>query len=204
MLHGMVVPRSSTTVSRRELERNDDTRRVLVWLLRKHFERHLQSFEPDGLIMEHDVRYRRAYFQGLAAKPRTLVYDGALRKGIRRQVVKQRAEGPKTWFENEGIGYEVCQLDGEWAIRIKPFYMFTGRDGRTPLPAFARTARATRRIKYDRNKNVEDDLTFWSKFLSRGASTINVGQESVGDLLLDSSFVTVEVDGYGNARPGFT
>jgi hypothetical protein len=55
-------------------------------------------------------------------------------------------------------------------------------------------------MKFDRNKNVEDDLTFWSRFLARGSPTVNVGQEHVSDLLLDGAFLTIEVDGYGHAR----
>lgn len=129
----------------------------------------------------------------MAEGPRTLTYDSVRRKGIRRQVVKQRAEGPMAWFENEGIGYEVIQLDDVWAIRIKPFYMFTRRDAQTPLPSFARGSRATRRIKFDRNKNVEDDLTFWARFLSGGSPTINIGQEHMPDLILSGSFLSVEV-----------
>jgi hypothetical protein len=38
--------------------------------------------------------------------------------------------------------------------------MFTGPDAITPLPAFTRSSKATRRIKFDRNKNVEADLAF--------------------------------------------
>lgn len=108
--------------------------------------------------------------------------------------MKQRGpDGYKAWFENEGFGYEVTQMDGVWGVRIKPFYMFTGRDAKKPLPSFARTARATRRMKLDRNQNLENDLTFWGRFLSQGAQTSNLGQQHVDDLLLGGSFVSVEV-----------
>jgi hypothetical protein len=183
----------SCTRARSEIEGHADSRRILSWLLRKHFERHLRVFASQGLILEEERRRKRAYFEGRDGKPRTLVYDTPRKKGVQRQVVKQRAEGAGAWFENEGFGYEVTQLDGLWAVRIKPFYMFTGRDARKPLPSFTRTARATRRMKLDRNKNVDDDLTFWSRFLSKGAPTINIGQDHVGDLLLEGSFLTVEV-----------
>ena len=84
-----------------------------------------------------------------------------------------------------------------WGVRIKPFYMFTGRDAVTPLPSFLVASKSTRRIKFDRNKNVEADLTFWSSFLSRGNETINIGGLHVNDLLLDCSFLTVEVPDMG-------
>lgn len=176
-----------------EYEANPDLRRRLSWLLRKHFERHLRKFEDQGLILEDRKTGRRAYFQGRDGKPRKLVYDSPRRKGIPREVVKQRAEGPNKWFENEGFGYEVTQLDDTWAVRIKPTYMFTGRDARTPLPAFARAAKATRRIKFDRNKNVDDDLTFWGRWLSEGSPTINISQQHVSDLILEGNFLTIEV-----------
>ena len=75
--------------------------------------------------------------------------------------------------------------------------MFTGADAFTPLPAFTRAAKATRRIKFDRNKSVEADLTFWASFLGRGAETMNVGDLHVDDLLIDMNFLTVEVPEIG-------
>jgi hypothetical protein len=180
---------------RSELEADPDRRRVLSNLLRRHFERHLRGFAVHGLLIENGKQKgRRAYFEGNDGKARWYVYDSPTRKNIQRGVVKQRGpDGFRAWFENEGFGYEVAQMDGVWGVRIKPFYMFTGRDAKKPLPSFARTARATRRMKLDRNQNVENDLTFWGRFLSRGAQTINIGQHHVEDLLLGGSFLTVEV-----------
>ena len=70
--------------------------------------------------------------------------------------------------------------------------MFAKRDGITPLPGYMRTSKATRRIKFDRNANVESDLRFGG-FLSQGAPTINIGNRHVDDLLLEGGFVTVDV-----------
>ena len=169
-----------------------DQRRIVSWLLRRHFERHLLTFRDDGFELE-EGRGTRAFFVGDGAAPRALRYDSPLRRNIRREVVKRRAEGDRAWFENEGVGYEVKSLGDEWAIRIKPFYMFTGADARTPLPSFARTARATRRMKFDRNDSVDSDLTFWARFLSRGQPTINIGQNGTADLLLDGAFLSIEL-----------
>lgn len=188
---------ASREILRTELEADPDERRVLSWLLRKHFERYLSHFKMHGLILEDDRKRKRAYFEGRDGKPRKFVYDTPRRKGIVREVVKQRGEDTRAWFENEGFGYEITQLDGVWCVRIKPFYMFTGRDARKPLPSFARTSRATRRMKLDRNKNVEDDLTFWARFLGEGKPTINIGQRHVDDLILDGQFFTVEVPEQG-------
>jgi hypothetical protein len=151
------------------------------------------EFEGAGLLRESSPRSKRAYFIGEDGGPRTLRYDSPVRRNIRREVVKRRADGDRAWFENEGIGYEIKSLGGLWAVRIKPFYMFTGVDACTPLPSFARTARATRRMKFDRNDSVESDLTFWSRFLSRGRPTINIGQQGTSELLLDGAFLMVEI-----------
>ena len=75
-------------------------------------------------------------------------------ENVPQEVVKQRNE-ERRWFENEGFGYALVYMNGRWYIRIKPFYMFTGADAKTPLPSFAWTAKATRRMKFDKNKNVE-------------------------------------------------
>ncbi|VWX50857.1 hypothetical protein [Novosphingobium sp. 9U] len=188
----LVADVDTRAVSRVELEADADQRRVMSWLIRKHFERHLRSLEAQGLILE-DGKRRRAYFEGRDGSPRRLVYDTPRRRGVAREVVKQRADGSRAWFENEGFSYEITQVAGEWAVRIKPFYMFTGRDARKPLPAFTRTARATRRMKLDRNKNVDDDLAFWARFLASGRTTIDIGDEHVDDLLLEGSFLTVDI-----------
>lgn len=190
----------SESIPRTEIESDPDRRRVLSWLLRKHFERYLTPYRQHGFILEEDRKRKRAYFEGRDGKPRKFIYDSPWRKGIVREVVKQRGEDARAWFENEGFGYEITQLDNVWAVRIKPFYMFTGRDAKKPLPAFARTSRATRRIKLDRNKNVEDDLTFWARFLSNGKPTINIGQSHVDDLILEGQFLVIEIPEDGLLR----
>lgn len=182
-------------VRRSEFVTDPEQRKVFSWLLRRHFERYLETLASRGLILEGTPhRTRRAYFIGLDdGKPRTVTYDSLKRKRIKRQVVKERKGDKKTYFENEGFGFEVVTIDDRWAIRIKPFYMFTERDAKTPLPSFARSSYATRRIKFDRNKSVEDDLTFWARFLSEGLPTINIGQEHVDGLLLEGTFLTYEL-----------
>ncbi len=52
-------------------------------------------------------------------------------------------------------------------------------------------------MKFDRNKNVDDDLTFWGRFLPEGETTISLGGIDVEDLVLDASFLTVEVPEIG-------
>lgn len=191
-LRHKLLPNSMREIERREIEADPDQRRVLSWLLRKHWEMHLRRFRNAGLFIER--KKSRAFFRK-GEQRAVIMYDSPKRKGIRREVVKERADG--RWHENEGIGYEIAWTDGHWAIRIKPFYMFTRRDGSTPLPSFERTRRATRRVKFDRNKNVDDDLTFWSRWLSEGRDTISIGGTDVDDLVVRSSFLVVEVPEIG-------
>lgn len=196
LLDPILVRGASNSFPRKKIEASEDSKRVLSWLLRKHFEYELESFEEDGLTLELG-RKHRAYFAGKDRGVRTVVWNSAQRRGNRREVVKKRADGSRAWFENEGFGYDIVDLSGLWCVRIKPFYMFTGTDALTPLPAFTRTAKATRRIKFDRNKNVEADLAFWASFLGRGAETMNIGDLHVDDLLIDMTFLTVEVPEIG-------
>ena len=112
ILTGLLGPIADAAASRdpslRGIETDPDQRRIISWLLRKHFERHLSRFEAQGLILEEGrKKNRRAYFMGRDGKPRKLIYDTPRRKAVPREVVKQRAEGARTWFENEGFGYEV-------------------------------------------------------------------------------------------------
>jgi hypothetical protein len=195
-LFGPVAKSPARSIPLEEVEGDPVLRAKFSWLARRHFERHLTGFGDRGLIIEKDKQgrpARRSYFTAIKGNNRTIIYDTPLRKGVRRDVVKRRGEDRKAWFECEGFGYDVVQLAGVWGVRIKPFYMFIGRDGTKPLPGYMRTSKATRRIKYDRNANVESDLTFWARFLSQGAQTINIGNRHVDDLLLEGGFVTVDV-----------
>jgi len=193
VLRPVMTETSVRESSREEIDSNPDLARVMSWLLRKHFEGQLRRLHNRGLIIENDRRTnRRAYFFGERG-PRLLIYDTPVRRGVEREVVKQRGEAPRAWFENEGIAYEIARLGSLWRVRVKPFYMFTGPDAQTPLPGYARTAKATRRMKYDRNQSVESDLTFWARFISQGAPVINLGHGPVEDLLLEGAFLSLDV-----------
>jgi hypothetical protein len=195
-LFASVVKTPANPIPLEIVEGDPVLRAKFSWLMRRHFERYLSRFEDRGMVIEKDKRgypAKRAYFTAFKGNNRTIIYDTPLKKNVRHDVVKRRGEDRKTWFECEGIGYEVVQQAGVWGVRIKPFYMFAKRDGVSPLPGYMRTSKATRRIKFDRNANVESDLAFWARFLSQGAPTINIGNRHVDDLLLEGGFVTVDV-----------
>lgn len=178
------------TSTRAELEADEECRKVLSWMVRKHWEFFLRRFHDDGLMLER--RKNRAYFSKLKGRRSVITYASPKRSRIQREVVKARGD-EGTWHENEGFGYQVIWGNGDWALRVKPFYMFTGRDGVTPLPGYLRTRRATRRMKFDRNRNVDDDLTFWMRYLGSGQPTVNLGGVGVEDFILDAAFTTFEV-----------
>ncbi len=195
-LFGPVAKGPARTIPLAEVETDKVLHAKFSWLTRKHFENYLKQFEGVGLVIEKDKKgrpARRAYFTALKGNNRPIIYDTPNRKGVRRDVVKRRGEGHKTWFECEGFGYEVVRQANLWGVRIKPFYMFAKRDGVSPLPGYMRTSKATRRIKFDRNANVESDLVFWGRFLSQGSQTINIGGRHVDDLLLEGGFFTTDV-----------
>ncbi len=177
---------------------DQNNRRLFVWLLRKHWEFHLQTFWERGF--QREPKKQRAYFRLIDGERNTVVYDSPKKRGVRRDVVKRRGSERYVWHENEGIAYSVVEYDATWAIQLKPFYMFTGKDGLTPLPSFERTARATRRMRFDRNRNVDDDLTFWARLLSRGNPTIQLSCAGVEDLVLSASYQTAEVPESAGAK----
>lgn len=187
---GALLAGALETPERVDLEKDDESRKALSWLVRKHWEFFLYGFQADGLLVERPKS--RAYFTKLKDRRARIAYASPKRRRIQREVVKARGE-QGTWHENEGIGYQVIWNNGHWALRVKPFYMFTGRDGQTPLPGYLRTRRATRRMKFDRNRNVDDDLTFWMRYLGSGQPAINLGGVDVDDLIVDAAFVTFEV-----------
>ncbi|MCI0390766.1 MAG: hypothetical protein MOB07_18630 [Acidobacteria bacterium] len=170
---------------------DEDQRRHFVWLIGKHWEFYLRRFFDQGLAVER--KRKRAFFHLVKGERNTVIYNSRLRKGVKRDVVKRRGDEDRIWHENEGIAWAVVGFGGSWALQLKPFYMFTRRDGCTPLPPFIRTQRATRRMKFDRNKNVDDDLSFWARLLAAEQPTINIGGVGVENLILDAEYCSAEV-----------
>jgi hypothetical protein len=178
------------TIPLRAFLEDENNRRLFVWLVGKHWEFFLARFWESGLRL--DRKKKRAYFTLVAGEGNTIKYDSTYRKNVKREVVKKRLRGKKIEFENEGITHAIVEFVGQWAVRIKPFYVFTKVDGRSPLPAFLQGRRSTSRIKFDRNKSVGDDLIFWSRFLSIGQPTMNIGGLGVSDLIVSSEFCSVD------------
>lgn len=174
---------------RAELEATPDGRRILSWLLRRHFDRHLDSFAGVGLIVDR----KRAYFVGGGEEERAIVYDSPKKRGIRRVMVKRRELTKSVFHENEGIWYSVEWFADTWCVRLKPTYVFTEPDGRTPLASHKVSRLATRRFRFDRNKNVDDDMTFWTRFLGQGRPVVGVGGPGVNNLILALEYIGFDV-----------
>ncbi len=177
------------TSSFEEMVGEVDTRRHLVWLLGKYWEQHLRSIEPTLAI---EPKKKRAYFATTEAEELVVTYDSPLRRNIKRTVIKKREYGKYPEFEIEALSYAIVQFGDQWAVQVKPTYLFTRSDGRTPLPGHQQASRATRRFKFDRNPAVDSDLKFWQILLSDGKSAIPVGGDSVNDLILSGTYASIE------------
>lgn len=160
-------------------------------LLREHFVRYLRGFQADGLFVEGGGH--RAYFVKLGDDPVKIKYDGPKRSGVEREMVKRRENKRDVFHENEGFAFDVIRFQGAWAVQIKPFYMFTEADGRTPLPPYRRTKLSTSRMRFDRNQAVVSDLGFWSRYLARGAATVQLCPTGDYDLLMAGAFHEIEI-----------
>jgi hypothetical protein len=173
---------------------NKDGRNKFIWLIHQHWKRHLETFRSKGLLSEPKDYRKKAYFVLSAGETeKRITYRSALGRNVTRAVVKRRDMGKYIFHENEGITYSFDRIENEWAIRIKPIYMFTSKDGVTPLAGFRRGRLSVRRIKFDKNKNVRDDLMFWLSFLSEGWGAFNIGGIGVNNLNLDSHYIECEV-----------
>jgi Putative ATP-dependent DNA helicase recG C-terminal len=184
----------SSVDSLEEILEDPTRRRLVVWLLHRHWAKFLWQFSTQGLTVE--PRVKRAYFvhkSPYTSEASYVSYTSRMGRKIRRGVVKRRGVLDRIWHENEGINYSAITVDDKWAMQIKPMYVFTGTDGSTPLPAHAQTRRATRRFKFDRNKSVEDDLTFWSRLLSEASPVIDIGGIGVSDLVVSANYSQAEV-----------
>jgi hypothetical protein len=180
-----------TRLSLADFLAESSNRNLFVWLLNKHWSFFLRRWTQKGLLEEH--KRKRAFFALIEGERNRIFYDSRARKNVRRDVVKRRERGASVEHENEGIYYAVVEFAEFWALQIKPFYMFTRADGFTPIPSFLMTQRATRRYRFDRNKNVDDDLTFWARYLSNGQPSCNIGGIGVDDLILDFEYCAAEV-----------
>jgi len=87
LLEPIVDKQGSKSEPLTKIEASEDSKRVLSWLLRKHFEYELLTFEEqDGLILEYG-RKHRAYFAGKNKAERTIVWNRARRpaEGVVRE-----------------------------------------------------------------------------------------------------------------------
>jgi len=176
-----------------DLLKERDSRNLFVWLVSKHWEFFLYNWP---LIVEK-LR-KRAFFRLKGKDSTSISYLSKMNRRVTRDVVKKRGEEPHIWFENEAIRFSVTEFFGAWALQIRPTYVFTRSDGETPLSPFAQTRRATRRMKFDRNPAVDNDLVFWARYLSQGQPTISLGNIRCNDLILDSEYLSAEVPKSGS------
>ena len=168
--------------------RKPDRKHLFIWLINLHWECFLRKWP---LIVES--KRKRTFFRLTGAESTSITYTSKMGRKATRDVVKKRGEEPRISFEHEALHYSAKSFFGSWALEFRPTYVFTRRDGETPLGRLAQTRRATRRFKFDRNPSVENDLVFWARYFSQGQPTISIGNVGVEDLILDSEYVSAEV-----------
>ena len=172
---------------------NKINRNKFVALLNEHWRAYLSNYKDIGLILDPEKSHKRAYFiLRKNESNRIITYKSETGRKSSRNVVKKREGKRMTFCENEGFNYSFEQIGKEWFLRIKPFYMFTREDGQTPLTGFRRSKLSTRRIKFDKNKNVREDLIFWAKILSENQSVFNIGYNDEQKLIINSNFLECE------------
>jgi hypothetical protein len=186
-LGAMLDPALSRSTTRLEIETSGAGRKVMSWLLRKHFERYLERFDAKGLFIEGDANAPRAYFHGMG-RASTISYRNRAQIEVLRNVVVQRCGGRRPWFKNEGLGYRVVTLGGVWGVAIEPFYIFTGADAKKPLPYAAQIERSSRWNGRDA-KTGTPHLTFWEDFLTLGEPLADLRQDGADSLLIGRSLL---------------
>jgi hypothetical protein len=174
--------------SRQSIVGDRDNRNLFVWLLNKHWEFFLRRWP---LVVE--PRRKRAFFKLAGRESTNISYLSKTGRKASRDVVKKRGEEPNVSYENEAIHFAIAEFFGQWALQVRPTYVFTKRDGLTPLSPIAQTRRATRRFKFDRNPSVDNDLVFWSRYLSQGGPTLSIGNIGATEIVLDSEYCSAEV-----------
>jgi hypothetical protein len=173
----------SQSHSRSEIEATPIGRKVLSWLLGKHFNRYLERFSIGGLCVEADTTASRAFFRGEKGNVRKITYLSFTAGERFRKVVVQRHGGRRPWFKNEGFGYQIYARNGFWGVAIEPFYIFTGADTSRPLP-FAAQIEISELWHGRDTKTGAAHLEFWEDFLTMGAPLADLRSDHVDSLFL--------------------
>jgi hypothetical protein len=175
--------RFSRAWARAEVEHEPNGRKVLSWLLRKHVDRHLARYAPNGLFVEGDPQAPRAFFHGLEGKPRKLTYATADGGSATRVVVAKRYGGKRRKFRNEGFGYNVIPSGTGWGLSLSPFFIYTAADAAKPLP-FAVQIELSREWGGRSAKTGPSHCAFWQDLLAFGTPFVDLRDERTDMLLI--------------------
>ncbi len=187
-LETVADPHRSQVCACSEIQATSLGRKVLSWLLRKHFESYLSRFNVHGLFIEGNPSAPRAYFLGKDGKARTINYSTQDGPQASRNVVVRRGGGRRRWFKNEGLGYQVVTLGGLCGVQIEPFYIFTGSDAKKPLPFAEQIERSNRWSGRD-VKIGASHFAFWEDYLTSGTPIADLSPEGAKNLFLGRSFL---------------
>jgi hypothetical protein len=178
----------SQSRSRSQIESDSIGRRVLSWLLRKHFEQYLWRLSAQGLVVETaDPSGSRAFFHGQDGKARKISYLTQGAGEASRKVVVQCWGGKRPCFRNEGFGYQMLASEDVLGVAVDPFFLFTGPDTRKPLPYAVQIMHS----KHWSTKTGMSHLTFWVEFLTKGEAFVDLRDEHVHNLFLGRSLLQI-------------
>jgi len=187
-LETLADPQRSRVCACSEIQATLQGRKVLSWLLRKHFEDYLSRFSVHGLYVEGNPSAPRAYFLGKNGKALAIRYctqDGVQES---RNVVVRRCGERRQWFKNEGLGYQVVTLGGLYGVQLEPFYIFTGSDANKPLPFAEQIERSSHWNGRDVKIGARH-LAFWEDYLTSGTPLADLSPGGAINLVLGRSFL---------------
>ena len=179
---------SITQIDTKDLSENDDTRRIVVELLRKALEAHMKA---RGLWVER--RRQRAHFTCDRNNRIQKSYQSAGRQWSRR--VSWWNEDPqRDYCIHTAVNYEIERFGEAWGMILNPTFLVT-RDGRADQLDKDEHSRIVTGLQSDHyNTHVRADVRFWLSFLETGDGEIDLSQEGNRNMVLDTH--TIQHEGY--------
>ncbi|MUP45648.1 hypothetical protein E0K83_07810 [Gramella sp. BOM4] len=161
-----VEPSMTEKIPFSEFEEKDEDRKMIVRLLNKSIQVHLESL---GLIV--DWRRQRAYFPKLNdTENRTVSYHARVKRATRtvaKRIINKKTDELLYW-EHKSVNYQIKRFGSDWVLVLLPGYVFSV-DGEKWLVKSEKISRlATKRSSIDYNKSVLNDLYFWSNIIAKG------------------------------------
>ena len=187
-LSTFVYDQTTMQIETAVLSDNDDTRRIVVELLRKSLEAHMKA---KGLWV--DRRRQRGHFRCDRRGSIRRSYQSAGRQFSRR-VAWWPEDQQNDYCIHTAIHYEIVRFGEAWGLIINPSFLVT-RDGKGDQLDQNEHARIVTGLQSDHyNTHVRADVRFWLSFLETNDGEINLSDEGSRDIVIDTH--AIEHEGY--------